>query len=45
MLTIKEWSVDVVRNLHEELLAAGVPAKTADNRQPQNVPQFPARDS
>ncbi|MCC3278150.1 hypothetical protein LJ754_03115 [Arthrobacter sp. zg-Y40] len=42
LLAVKDWSIDGVRNLHEELLAAGVPGKVADNREPQVVPQFPS---
>ena len=45
LLTVKEWSVEVVRNLHEELLAAGVPGFAAGNINPQIVPRFPSAPS
>lgn len=42
LLTVKEWSIDGVRQMHEELLAAGVPGKTAGNLRPQVIPEFPS---
>ncbi|MCC3291262.1 hypothetical protein [Arthrobacter sp. zg-Y1110] len=45
LLTVKEWSVEGVRNLHEELLAAGVPGYVSENINPQSVPRFPSSTS
>lgn len=42
LLAARDWTVDGVRQLHQELLAEGVPALT-DVAEIQNVPQFPPR--
>ena len=45
LLSVKEWNVEGVRNLHEELLAAGVPGFLEDTIDPQVVPRFPPSTS
>lgn len=40
LLTVRDWSVPGVKNMHAELLAAGAPALTAFPRDRQIVPTF-----
>lgn len=41
LLNIRDWSIDGVRKLHEEILAAGVSWKITDPMRPQEVPHMP----
>ena len=45
LLSVKEWSVEGVRNLHEELLASGITGSLEDAINPQAVPRFPPSTS
>ncbi|MDK1359649.1 hypothetical protein QNO00_05135 [Arthrobacter sp. zg-Y1219] len=41
LLSIRGWSIDGVRKLHEEILAAGVSWKITNPMRPQEIPHIP----
>lgn len=46
LLAVRDWSIDGVRSMHKELLAAGAPMpEVKDPAQRQVTPQFPPSDS